>query len=396
MSYLSAVSSIIVLKDQGGYFAFDRRTDELMRLNETAAIVFDLADGTRSRDDILRILLKRVGHDKTEKCRKWIDKAIASGTLVEQPSAVPVTPCDPHELHALAGRLLAAGEVRSAYLVQKRAIELLNDDPAIWNQLGELAQIMGYRDEARQAYERYFEHHPDDAGMAYILSAMRGEPPPQRASNAYIKHLYQGFSGFYNQNMCEELAYKAPERLLAAIKPLIQGQNSNAIKVADLGCGTGLFGRQIRSFCGRLVGVDLSPEMLQIAESQNAYDQLICDEITCWLVRKPVEQFDLIVFSDTLIYFGDLGPVMPACQKHLKPGGYVAFTLEKGDVSPFKLSDSGRFQHHRNHVRDVAKATGFEIVHRSETILRMEHGKEVAGLVTIFQMKWDRNCNKKL
>ena len=65
--------------------------------------------------------------------------------------------------------------------------------------------------------------------------------------------------------------------------------------------------------------------------------------------------------------------------------GLTRVTLEKGDVFPFKLSDSGRFQHHRNHIRDLARNANVKIVHRSEEVLRLEYGKPVIGLVTVLQ-----------
>jgi predicted TPR repeat methyltransferase len=69
----------------------------------------------------------------------------------------------------------------------------------------------------------------------------------------------------------------------------------------------------------------------------------------------------------------------------LKPSGFIAFTLEKGEAFPFKLSDSGRFQHHKNHIRDLARDVDLKIVHRSEEVLRLEYGKPVIGLVTVLQ-----------
>ena len=40
--------------------------------------------------------------------------------------------------------------------------------------------------------------------------------------------------------------------------------NKNSLgSILDLGCGTGLFGKEIRSFCNKLVGVDISKKMLE-------------------------------------------------------------------------------------------------------------------------------------
>jgi predicted TPR repeat methyltransferase len=275
--------------------------------------------------------------------------------------------------------------VRLAYLVQKKAAMLAPDEPMIAYRLAELAHIMGLRNEARTAYEFYFRHFPGDHETALILSALRDEPPPERAPDDFLTFVYRRFSGFYEETMCDDLKYHAPEHLLAAIRKA-SGSCKDLVSL-DLGCGTGLFGMKLRPCCRRLVGVDISPEMLKIAESRQVYDSLAEAEINRWLDQTPVEQYDLITLCDTLIYFGNLEPVLKRSLPHLKPSGLLAFTLEKGEISPFRLSDSGRFQHHKNHVRDTAKSVGLEVVERSEKVLRLEYGTEVVGLVTVLRKK---------
>ena len=81
--------------------------------------------------------------------------------------------------------------------------------------------------------------------------------------------------------MCEELGYEGPQHLLETIRRSTGGRNDLA--VLDLGCGTGLAGQMLRPCASRLVGVDLSAEMLAKAEARNIYDQLVAAELTEWL-----------------------------------------------------------------------------------------------------------------
>lgn len=381
---LKVAEPMIVLHDQGNHFTFDTRTGDLTRVNETAALLLSLADGTRSIDSILLEASRNASRNKVEKSRKWLEKAVDSGLLVGHEPDNPAPALQAADLHAIAARLMSQDEVRKAYLVQKRVVELPSAQPAHWYQMAELAHIAGLRDEARLAYEQYFAFHPADPEVAHILHALRNAPLPDRAPDDYIKHLYQRFSVTYEADMRQDLRYAAPEHLLAAIKQRLAGRKD--LVAADLGCGTGLFGTKLQPLCCRLLGVDLSPEMLEIAASTQAYDRLECAEISIWLNHEPPEHYDLITFCDTLIYFGDLRPVLAGCFRHLKPGGLVAFTLEKSDTLPLVLGDSGRFRHHRNHVRDAAAQAGFEVVYRSEKTLRMEYGKPVVGLVTVLKM----------
>jgi predicted TPR repeat methyltransferase len=106
-------------------------------------------------------------------------------------------------------------------------------------------------------------------------------------------------------------------------------------------------------------------------------------EITEWLGRNP-QQFDLIVACDCFIYFGDLSQVVGPSAQHLRANGIFAFTVEKGRY-PFALTDSGRYQHHPDHIREVAVAARLPVERLEEDFLRMEYGEEVTGLFAILR-----------
>ena len=144
------------------------------------------------------------------------------------------------------------------------------------------------------------------------------------------------------------------------------------------GCGSGLSGLSLKQFASRMTGVDLSPEMIDLAKARNIYDRLDVGEISQWLA-KCGESFDLIASCDCLIYFGDLVPVASAVAKRLKPGGIFALTTEASDRYPYHLTDTGRYAHHPDHIRDTAKAAGLTVGHLSQAFLRTEYGSDVTG-----------------
>ena len=377
--------SVLLLTGEGAYYSFDIETKTLTRLNETAALILGLANGNLTESEILRSVLPLIGPDKLDKCRKWIAKAILKGLITEQDTNTPARNYDAKEIADISANLLDQDEVRIAFLLQKRAAELAPADPFQWYKLGELAHITGDRALARSAYETYLESQPNDAEIIHLLKALRNEPTPQRAPNECILKIYDRFAAFYEQTMTADLLYQAPNHLLKAIRDALP--HTSDLFALELGCGTGLFGTRIRPICQRLVGVDISQAMLEKSAIRNVYDELYCAEITAWLDQEPTHLFDLIAICDTLIYFGDLRQVLHACLKHLKPEGLLAFTLEKSNVAPFQLGDSGRFRHHRNHVRDVASESGLLFAHRSEKVLRREYGDNVIGLVTVLRNK---------
>jgi predicted TPR repeat methyltransferase len=154
------------------------------------------------------------------------------------------------------------------------------------------------------------------------------------------------------------------------------------LSILDLGCGSGLAGVSMRPRAAELVGIDLSPEMIALARARGIYDRLEIAEITEWLGQGQT-LFDLIISCDCLIYFGDLGRIVRAAADRLKPGGFFAMSMERGDRHPFHLTDTGRYTHHPDHVREVAAQAGLAVARMDDSFLRMEYGEEVMGLYAV-------------
>ena len=95
--------------------------------------------------------------------------------------------------------------------------------------------------------------------------------------------------------------------------------------------------------------------------------------------RIPHEYFDLISCCDCLIYFGDLKRITAAVAKRLKPGGVYALTTEGGPAYPFRITDTGRYEHHPDHIREAAAAAGLSVGYLEQAFLRLEYGAEVIG-----------------
>jgi predicted TPR repeat methyltransferase len=182
--------------------------------------------------------------------------------------------------------------------------------------------------------------------------------------------------------MRDQLSYQAPERLQELI--WLELDSATRRVILDLGCGTELAGVGLKPRAARLDGIDLSPEMIEMARARGIYDSLEVAEITDWLARAR-SNFDLIVACDRFVYFGDLGPVTQSAAKRLKPGGCFAFTVERGEKHPLRLTDSGRFTHDPDHIREVAVKSGLLLAQLEEGFLRTEAGAEVVGLIALFR-----------
>ncbi len=362
-----------------GYVAYVIGTRLLHRLNATAALILELSDGSR---DIKQIadLLGSVLPEST--IRDWVESAERDGLLVS--SDCSPKPYSATQLSELANELRGQGRIFPAFLCQKQAAEVAPDDAEIWNQLGQLAHILGRRVEARDAYERYFRWFPDDAEVAHLLISLRDETPPSRASDRCIEQLYAQFASYYNENMVGELDYQAPDRVAEALAVTLEYRSG--LDILDLGCGTGLSGQRLKPWARRLVGIDLSPHMVERAQTLGIYDMLETAEITAWLAAGE-SKFDVIVACDCMIYFGDLAQVMVPAARRLHPEGVIVFTVERGQSAPFRLTDSGRYTHHSDHIGQVAIKAGFTLIRCDEVFLRVEYGEDVHGLLAV--MKWD-------
>src|SRR5262249_12076764 len=125
-------------------------------------------------------------------------------------------------------------------------------------------------------------------------------------------------------------------------------------------------------------------EMVELARARNIYDALEVGEITQWLYDHE-QKWDMIATCDCLIYFGDLHAIVAAAAKRLKPGGIFALSMELGERPPYSLTDTARYAHHPDHVREAAKAADLRVGAMNEAFLRMEYGVPVTGLFAVLQ-----------
>ena len=374
--------AVLLSPVEDGYVAYDPTTDQLHRLNAVAALIVELSDGQRSVEAIREIASPLLPAGAAAEVDRWIEEAATAGLLTFGSGlhrASPGRELSAVELADLADRLRQDGKVQTAYICQRRVAELSPEIAAVLRHLGELAHIVGHRGEARDAYQRYLRLEPNDAEIRHLVVSLNDEAAPARVPNECIEQLYHRFASFYEANMCDELGYAGPEHLATTIEDVIGDRRE--LSILDLGCGTGLGGCRLKSRSAHLVGIDLSAEMIEQARKRNIYDRLEVAEVTDWLGQTN-EPFDLIVACDTLIYFGDLRQVVAPARRLLKPGGVIAFSVERAARPPFRLTDSGRYVHHIKHVEKVAADLGLQSNCR-EAFLRMEYGAEVTALFVV-------------
>ena len=193
--------------------------------------------------------------------------------------------------------------------------------------------------EAEAGFTRAIVLNPDFGAAKHILASLIGKTTTT-APRDYVEGLFDNYAAKFENSLVKNLEYKTP-RAIAEI--IIKSSKLDLLgSVLDLGCGTGLFGVEIKQFCENLEGIDLSEKMLREAKGKNIYDKLIKEDIVDYLSNSSLN-FDYFVAIDVFIYIGDLSDVFRLIKSRNKTGGKLAFSTEDYEGDGFSLEQSGRY-----------------------------------------------------
>lgn len=220
---------------------------------------------------------------------------------------------------------------------------------------------------------------PDNPVYAYYDARARGHTPPHQPAELN-RSLFDSAAHIFDQQLVHGLRYQLPQEIA---KQIISFYPNKKFSLLDLGCGTGLLGAQLGKLQGRMVGVDVSPKMLEQARRYSLYDNLEVADLHDALDAARSTPYDVIAALEVCVYVGDLGHFIPAAWSALTPGGRLVFSCESGpEEGPdlFLNPSTERYVHKRSHVESLCRATGFS-VNAQNTVLRYQKGKPVHGFV---------------
>lgn len=209
-----------------------------------------------------------------------------------------------------------------------------------------------------------------------MLAAVNGDRV-STAPRAYVTNLFDQYAASFDAELVGRLAYRVPQVLRAAVDEV--GETADTPwRIADLGCGTGLCGEQFRALGRLMIGVDLSPKMIEHARRRGVYDRLIVDDLLAALTPDHAP-FDLIIAGDVFIYVGDLETVFARVARSVPRRGLFAFSTEHHDGGDYHLRPTGRFAHSPAYIRSLADAHQFEIRRQQPVAVRHEAGSAIHG-----------------
>lgn len=285
-------------------------------------------------------------------------------------------------------RMLAEnGEHEAAVELMEQALELVPDWPAGLVRLADYAEKANQPEKAVPALQRVLELDPQDIFGARLKLALLGaEAMPDQPPSRYVEALFDDYADRFDTALVERLDYTVPAKLAR----LIADHDDRRFEVAvDLGCGTGLFGAEIRDRVAHLEGFDLSVNMLAKAEEKGLYDflakaDLSLDPSGSGLFEDGLAETraDLVSAADVLMYLGDLANAFSLAARLARPGARFAFSVEDaGEGEGYLLAPSLRYAHTEHHVRQRLAENGFEVLTLTRTTIRMDGGKPVSGIL---------------
>jgi predicted TPR repeat methyltransferase len=276
------------------------------------------------------------------------------------------------------------GDLAGAVDLYRQAVEVAAGFASAWFALGKVRARLGDNDAAAEAFRRAGAADPEDRhGAAVQLARLTGAATPMPAG--YVRALFDQYARHYDLSLLQGLDYRGPQPLFDAVMAACTelGRPLHFDRALDLGCGTGLAAAVFAERVDSLVGVDLSPAMIEQARRTGRYNHLHVADALAFLAREHEHSADLVIAADSLPYCSDLAPLSRAVARVLDDGGLFAFTAETHEGRGVLLRETMRYAHGEDHVRAALADAGLMCVSITPASSRQEKSVPVPGLVVV-------------
>ena len=284
-----------------------------------------------------------------------------------------------HNLGALRYQQDRLEEAIQAYqkliLIDERNLDAHYDLATIFRQQNKVENLI-------DCYEKILQIKPTHISISHMISVLKGEVEDE-IPLAYIEKLFDGYAESYDQHMVESLECQIPLLLRQELGKITgQPRFNNAV---DLGCGTGLSGQTFRDVSTRLIGVDISSQMIEIAKEKNIYDYLEVNDLMTFFGSSK-EKFDLFISADVFGYIGELDSIFKGVSEIADDHALFLFSVENYDQMEASSSNisylvrpSGRVAHSKRYITGLIDQYKFSLEHCEEAIIRKDYNQPING-----------------
>lgn len=256
-----------------------------------------------------------------------------------------------------------------------------------WNDIPECDYFMGrtfYLEKRFAKAQAYLNDYIKSGDLRYIDeakycldTAARNKAKIEKIPLNIVRENFNIYSGFYNQ-LVEANFPDSPQFKLSqvVIKHLNALDKPKVNKVLDMGCGTGLVGKQLRATgnINYMTGIDLADQMLDEAKvltegTGPVYNETVNLDIEQYFDKNAKkEKFDIFIASSLLNYYSNPDKLFENCAKLAVPKALLAFTFRTHEQTAAKLfdEDTEEFTYSSNELKQLQARHGWEIIDEGE------------------------------
>jgi predicted TPR repeat methyltransferase len=281
--------------------------------------------------------------------------------------------------------LQVQGDLVAAEDLFVQATDLAPGFATAWFVLGEVREQLGDKAGAIIAFRSARRTDSSDRNGAGLRLMRLGDVALAEMPSTYVSALFDQYAPKFDTALVETLGYRGPAVLFEAVRAACAAADRpmRFAHAIDLGCGTGLAAVAFAAVTQDIIGIDLSPRMIERARATGLYAELEIAEIVGGLTCRPDGSADVVLAADVLIYLHDLAPVFAETARVLAPGGVLAFTVETHAGDGVVLGAGLRYAHDVVCVRAALAAADLTLLLLDAASARTEAGVPVPGLVAV-------------
>lgn len=290
---------------------------------------------------------------------------------------------DAHFHYAMA--LSAEGQCDAAIPLYQQVLAKVPQHAHAHHNIAVMYLTIEDKTNAQHHFEQSLSLNPNNTTALHLVRALQGQTAPQ-APEGYIRDLFDHYATHYDAHL-GALQYQVPHQLRTLMGQFVHYERTPWVGI-DLGCGTGLCAPYFQDLVGKLIGIDLSENMIEVARARGGYTDLHVGDIVTILQKNYINQADLLIAADVLVYYGDLERLFQACSNALKASRYFTFSMEQYDgPDDYILRVSGRFAHSTQYIEKLAQQYHFTVLVKQAGPLRQQAHLPITGRFWILQKR---------